>query len=857
MSAPVVTGIIGLMIHQFRNLSYGAAYDPPASLVKAILVHTAIDYGNAGPDYKYGWGLVDAEAAADLINADNTAGTFVRLKHETLTSGGSFSYQFTLGSVQDVRVTLAWSDPDASANTGGLDDDTSVLVHDLNLLIEGPGPTTYYPYSLDVANPNNVATTAAPNSIDNVEQVFISSAATGTYTVTIDHAGSLLSAQKFSVASNLDLTVGGGSGSAPTALTVTALTSPLPDFSAQHNDPEGDAANKHRIQVGPSAADVTAETNLLWNESATGVSMSSTPDGTQSPDIAFAGTVMDWNTNYYWRIKFWDTPGGNEGDWSSVGSFKLGKPSATLPNPFGWQMVAVPTGASVATSALSGSGSSEYWWWNEAARNYVPASTFVPGRGYFVNTSPNTVSLTSGTAVFDPYDVTGLTSSDFSAPKGLESSEDQWAGWHVIGNVYGGSINWDTIYDGGHTTNLEAFYTKWDGTQYVTYNASTNSGPAGATIPKFQSFWVHVTPLGVTGSVQLQPPTTFGEPGVPTPFDSNWWLLQLSAVSGPMRDDYNWAGVHALAEDDWDKRDASEPGTLANPYVKLYFDRPDWGLYAGPYHQEVRRTPYGEGDTLTWTVTVEASITPMTVTLSWPNLAEIPGEWSFTLDGIDLSSQSDTTYTQTVSKWTFTLKATRGAGGQGTLEVRRGPQTPPPHSLGSGQTGPALQLELTAAAEDLIVDPLPVAAMGTADVGGILLYHDLDGDGALDESEPPVTVLEVAEGTSEYVLVIFASVTGAPGSRAWAELDPAAVTATGATTGATVGGNGPLIEGATLSIPAAATRAVATPVGRTSGGGGDNGCSMGTLATSRSLALPLAVLLAVAALLAVARRFLS
>ena len=38
-----------------------------ASTIKSLLIHTADDLGNPGPDYKYGWGLVNVKAAADLI----------------------------------------------------------------------------------------------------------------------------------------------------------------------------------------------------------------------------------------------------------------------------------------------------------------------------------------------------------------------------------------------------------------------------------------------------------------------------------------------------------------------------------------------------------------------------------------------------------------------------------------------------------------------------------------------------------------------------------------------------------------------------------------------------------------------
>ena len=40
---------------------------PQSALIKAALLNTASDYGNVGPDYKFGWGIVNALRAGMLI----------------------------------------------------------------------------------------------------------------------------------------------------------------------------------------------------------------------------------------------------------------------------------------------------------------------------------------------------------------------------------------------------------------------------------------------------------------------------------------------------------------------------------------------------------------------------------------------------------------------------------------------------------------------------------------------------------------------------------------------------------------------------------------------------------------------
>jgi hypothetical protein len=69
MSAPAVAGSAAMLYQDYRN-THGAA-DPTPATVKALLIHTAQDLGNVGPDYTYGWGLINVPDAADVIRADN------------------------------------------------------------------------------------------------------------------------------------------------------------------------------------------------------------------------------------------------------------------------------------------------------------------------------------------------------------------------------------------------------------------------------------------------------------------------------------------------------------------------------------------------------------------------------------------------------------------------------------------------------------------------------------------------------------------------------------------------------------------------------------------------------------------
>ena len=65
MAAPNATGTAQLLLSLYTSMKPGEYMR--ASTLKGLLIHTADDLGTAGPDYKFGWGLVNAKAAADLI----------------------------------------------------------------------------------------------------------------------------------------------------------------------------------------------------------------------------------------------------------------------------------------------------------------------------------------------------------------------------------------------------------------------------------------------------------------------------------------------------------------------------------------------------------------------------------------------------------------------------------------------------------------------------------------------------------------------------------------------------------------------------------------------------------------------
>jgi hypothetical protein len=197
-------GVIALLIEHYRKTHGGA--DPRAPELKALLVQSAREAGAAGPDYGSGYGLLDAQAAADLIADDGALGSSSRrLVVATLDDSGPL--ELTTDEVPAgaaVRVTLAWSDPAARPSAGASDDAALTLVNDLDLVLTAPdGKTVFHPWTLDPARPSAAPTRSAPNRRDNLEVVDVDADANrvaGRWRVRVELHGPLWRGQPQSLA---------------------------------------------------------------------------------------------------------------------------------------------------------------------------------------------------------------------------------------------------------------------------------------------------------------------------------------------------------------------------------------------------------------------------------------------------------------------------------------------------------------------------------------------------------------------------------------------------------------------------------------------------------------------------------
>ena len=187
MAAPNVSGSLGLL-HQHYNNMYGGFLT--AASMRALVIHTAREAGDApGPDYKFGWGLMDTAEAANMITNKNFTNI---IEENTLNQGDTFS--FTVNAIDPntpLIATIAWTDSAGPIqNSNATDDSTPRLVNDLDLRVIAPDAfTEFVPWALDVSDPELPAS-KSDNSVDNVEKVEIENAV-GQHTIEITHKGTL------------------------------------------------------------------------------------------------------------------------------------------------------------------------------------------------------------------------------------------------------------------------------------------------------------------------------------------------------------------------------------------------------------------------------------------------------------------------------------------------------------------------------------------------------------------------------------------------------------------------------------------------------------------------------------------
>ena len=188
MSAPNVSGSLMLLQQLYRNRYQADNYLRSATL-KGLVIHTAFEAGVKGPDYRYGWGLLNMEKAARVILFKEEPG--IEMLEMTLGNGEEFELGFESEGNGNIVATISWTDPPGKPTAPKMNPPDLMLVNDLDMRIYTEnGDEVFYPWRLSPAAPSARAT-RGDNFRDNVEKITIEDPAPGKYILKVTHKDSL------------------------------------------------------------------------------------------------------------------------------------------------------------------------------------------------------------------------------------------------------------------------------------------------------------------------------------------------------------------------------------------------------------------------------------------------------------------------------------------------------------------------------------------------------------------------------------------------------------------------------------------------------------------------------------------
>jgi PKD repeat protein len=172
MAAPGVSGTMATLYQAFKDNNNGN--EPDGGLMKAILMNTADDIGNPGPDFIHGYGRINALRAVDLIEANN-------IIIDSLTQGQTDSMVINVpANTAELRVMVYWTDAAANVNAN------RALVNDLDFTLY-QGGSSWQPWVLNPTSNSTIPNNAVRgrDSLNNAEQVTLNNPTAGDYRVVV------------------------------------------------------------------------------------------------------------------------------------------------------------------------------------------------------------------------------------------------------------------------------------------------------------------------------------------------------------------------------------------------------------------------------------------------------------------------------------------------------------------------------------------------------------------------------------------------------------------------------------------------------------------------------------------------
>ncbi len=172
-SAALVSGT-SVLLQDLHKSKYGVPGH--SALIKALLINGADDVFTIGPDFKTGFGNLNASRSVELLESGNFFMDSIGMDEESF-----FDIEVS-ENAQLLKVTLVWNDPAAIPNS------EIALINDLDLTIQVPSGNVLLPWVLDpTPSVENLAMISKRkrDSLNNVEQISINQLEPGNYRISI------------------------------------------------------------------------------------------------------------------------------------------------------------------------------------------------------------------------------------------------------------------------------------------------------------------------------------------------------------------------------------------------------------------------------------------------------------------------------------------------------------------------------------------------------------------------------------------------------------------------------------------------------------------------------------------------
>ncbi len=192
MATPATAGVVADLLQQWRQ-TFGLPLRPEPSMIKALLINTAFDYGNVGPDFQFGYGEIRPVELMDHLRNHYLS------KQTAIDNGEEIIYNVAVPAGQAVlKATLAWDDVQGQVAA------QRELVNDLDLTLESPSGTITQPWILTPSSPSTPATRGV-DRLNPSEQVLVNNPEAGTWKVHVMAYQVPQGPQTFSVVANAPL----------------------------------------------------------------------------------------------------------------------------------------------------------------------------------------------------------------------------------------------------------------------------------------------------------------------------------------------------------------------------------------------------------------------------------------------------------------------------------------------------------------------------------------------------------------------------------------------------------------------------------------------------------------------------